>query len=254
MDRLTCNRQRYRLLAAIFMLLGGVLALFAGSIERTQAQEPTAIQFEFPSATPTQGPPTETPTRTATPLGRPQAEAAGEYANLRSGPGTDETIAGKIYPGTKYYVRGRLYDWYWIEVPEIPGGTAWVYYTVVNITGEESSIPILEALPTADPGVLSAQQTALAISATPGGGATLTAQANITPTGVFTAAPGSGDTGQNLQGPPPTFTPIEFTVTPIPFPRENPPPETGGLAPIVPILALGSLGLMGLLVAILRRL
>ncbi len=252
MDRLTCNRRRCRSLAAIFMLLSGTFALFAGSIERTQAQEPTALQFEFPTETPTQGPPTETPTRTATPLGRPQAEAAGEYANLRSGPGTDEAIAGKIYPGTKYAVRGRLYDWYWIEVPEIPGGTAWIYYGVVTITGEESSIPVLEALPTADPGVISAQQTALAISATPG--SILTAQANITSTGVFPAAGGDSAADQNPSGPLPTFTPIEYTVTPIPFPRENPPPETGGLAPIVPILALGSLGLMGLLVAVMRRL
>ena len=98
------------------------------------------------------------------------------------------------------------------------------------------------------------QQTADAIANTPGAAATLTAQVLITPTGIFTAAPGEAVTlapGAVL----PTFTYPPYTPTPVAFPRTNPPAEeAGGLAPLVPILVLGALGLMGLLIALLRRL
>jgi hypothetical protein len=217
---------------------------------------PSPIQLDFPTETPTAGPPTETPTRTPTPAGLPQAEALSSPTNVRSSPDiTENNKAGEIHPGTKYDVLGQYFEWYYIAVPEIPSGRAWVHNSVVTLDGDPATIPQFEegGVPTSDAGLLSVQQTALAISATPGGAATLTAQALITPTGIFTAAPGEEATlapGQRA----PTFTHPPASVTPIPFPRTNPPPEASGLAPIVPILALGALGLMGLLVSILRRL
>ena len=109
-------------------------------------------------------------------------------------------------------------------------------------------------IPTSDPLLSAAEDTAEAITQTPGIAFTLTAQSFITPTGVFTAASGAGPTlvpGQPL----PTYTFPPYTPTPVPIPRANPAPVTeSGLPPIVPIVALGALGLMGLLVAVLRRL
>ena len=218
-------------------------------------QQPTAVPLDFPTATPTPGPPTETPTRTPTPAGLPQVEAVQNDTNIRAEPDITGNDVGDIHPGTKYDVLGQRFEWYYIAVPEIPSGHAWVHNSVVSLDGDPATIPQyeLEDLPTADAGLVSVQETALAITQTPGAGATLTAQALITPTGIFTAAPGEEITlapGERL----PTYTHPAATVTPVPFPRTNPPSEAGGLAPIVPILALGALGVMGLMVSIMRRL
>ncbi len=219
------------------------------------AQEsPSAVPLQLPTETPTPGPPTETPTRTPTPAGLPQIEAIASPTNIRAEADITANKAGEIHPGTRYDVLGQRFEWYYIAVPEIPSGRAWVHNSVVTLDGDPAAIPQfeLEDLPTADSGLVSVQETALAISATPGAAATLTAQALITPTGIFTAAPDEATLAPGQR--PPTFTHPPASVTPVPFPRTNPPTETGGLAPIVPILALGALGLMGLLMSILRRL
>ncbi|MBN1563407.1 MAG: SH3 domain-containing protein [Anaerolineae bacterium] len=242
---------------ALISILGATTA-WANEPDPAVAQQPTAtpIQLQMPTATPTLGPPTETPTRTPTPAGLPQIEAITSPTNIRSTADiTENNKVGEIHPGTKYDVIGQYFEWYYIAVPEIPSGRAWVHNSVVAVDGDPAAIPQFEqeGVPTVDADLLAVQQTALAISATPGAGATLTAQALLAPTGISTAAPGDEPTlapGERL----PTFTHPAASVTPIPFPRTNPPSETGGLAPIVPILALGALGLMGLLVSIMRRL
>jgi SH3-like domain-containing protein len=215
----------------------------------------TPVQIVLPTATETPGPPTETPTRTPTSEGQPVVEALNADTNVRAGPGTDTAALAKIYPGVTYTVIARRFDWFQIEIPEVSGGIGWVYSGVVELRGDETLIPELEEVPTVAPEVIAAQETALAVSATPGGAATLTAQAQITPTGVFTS---DADGAATLEpgAPLPTFTSPPYTVTPVIIPRSNPPStqNTGGVPPIVPILALGALGLMGLLVALLRRL
>ncbi len=237
--------------------VGGSLAWASGGGLRAerhaQAATPTAVPLQFPTATPTPGPPTATPSRTPTSVGRPWVEALGEYANVRAEPDINGARVGQIRPGTTYPILGKRFQWYWIEYPEIPSGTAWVHESVVRVGGDVAQIVQLEELPTVEPSLAAAQATALAISATPGIAATMTAQAQITPTGVFTAQPGAA--GAALDGQPlPTFTFPPYTVTPLVIPRQNPPPAESGLPPIVPIMALGALGLLGLLVATLRRL
>jgi hypothetical protein len=258
------NRRRWIVLIAVaatlFLVIGASLAWAntgtGDPIPAIQGQlSPSPIQFDLPTLTPTLGPPTETPTRTPTPAGLPKVEAISSPTNIRASPDiTSTNKVGEIHPGTQYDVLGQRFEWYYIAVPELASGRAWVHNSVVTLDGDPAAIPQfeLEDLPTPDQGLLAAQQTAQAISATPGAGATLTAQALITPTGIFTAAPGEATLAPGQR--PPTFTHPPASVTPVPYPRTNPPPESGGLAPIVPILALGALGLMGLLVSIMRRL
>jgi hypothetical protein len=198
----------------------------------------------------TAGPPTETPTRTPTLGSRPLVEAYSE-SNIRAGPDISESLIGQIFAGTQYQVIGKIGNWYQIEYPNSPSGTAWVYFEVVKVIGDPALIPDLNPadVATVDPAFLAEQETAQAIANTPGAAATLTAQVQITPTGA-------GEAERRWPGAPlPTFTYPAYTPTPVPFPRTNPPPpEASGMPPLVPILALGALGLMGLLVAVMRRL
>src|SRR5690606_18684359 len=69
---------------------------------------------------------------------------------------------GLIYPGTQYRVIARRFDWFQIEFPQSPTGSAWVFSGVVNLTGNAADIPEIELdqIPTIDPGFLAAQATA----------------------------------------------------------------------------------------------
>jgi len=259
---MTAKHKRTVLIAllAILVLAGGASLVWAQPVSDSghaahQAQgTPTPVQLQFPTATATPEPPTASPTRTPTSAGRPYIEALQESTNVRAGPDINENRVGQIFPGTTYPILGKRFQWYWIEFPESPAGTAWVHESVVRIGGDITQIQDieLESIPTIDPVTLAVQQTAEAIINTPGAVATLTAQAQITPIGVFT--PGAAGPTLAPGQPLPTFTFPPYTVTPIPIPRTNPPPaNSSGIAPIVPILALAALGLMGLLVSLLRR-
>lgn len=256
------RRVSLTIVAIVLLLIGGASLAGAGGVSgpgraAPRAQlSPTPVQLQFPTATETPGPPSASPTRTPTSAGRPVAEALADATNVRAGPDISENRVGLIYPGTSYAILGRRFQWYWIEFPDSPSGTAWVHESVVRVTGEAAQIEEVDlaSVPTIDPEFLAAQQTADAVTATPGAAATLTAQAQITPTGIFTPEPGAGPTlvpGQPL----PTFTFPPYTVTPVIVPRTNPTTTADTvLPPIVLILALGALGLMGLLVSLLRRL
>lgn len=257
---------RHRLLAvillALFIGVGGSAAWAAPRVDhldsrRSQQSTSTPIPLQMPTSTPTAGPPSETPTRTPTSAGRPYAEAISENANVRSGAGLEfDPPIGQIDPGTTFTILGRQNEWLMIEYPGSPNGIGWVHYSVVNTFGDETMITEIlpENVPTIDPALYAVQQTAAAITSTPGAIASLTAQSMITPTGLFTAQPGQFITplpGQSL----PTFTYPPATPTPMVVPRTNPAPTANtGLPPVLPILVLGALGLMGLLVSFLRRL
>ncbi|MBN1202354.1 MAG: SH3 domain-containing protein [Anaerolineae bacterium] len=256
-------RKRGGLALLLAITLSGLIAAgasVAGADSPARQQTATPVQLEFPTPTPTQGPPTETPTRTPTSQGPAVVEAAFEETRVRAWPDIDDNILGTIYPGEFYAVLGRRFNWYQIEYPNSPSGTGWVYNEVVNLIGDEALIPDLEVedIPTVDPNFSAAQETAAFITATPGAIFTLTAQVLITPTGVFTAEPGEAAAPTLEPGAPlPTFTIPPFTNTPIIIPQaaeSSSNDSEGGLPPIVPILALAALGLMGLLASFLRRL
>lgn len=249
-------------LSVTLLLLVGALALRGAgrpgeAVQAAQVETPTPVQLDFPDVSPTAPQLSATPTRTPTVVANNFVEAISDDTNVRSGPDINAEPIGRIYPGTQYRVIARRFDWYQIEFRESPTGSAWVYSGVVELTGNAADIPEVELdqIPTVDPGFLAAQQTAQFVRETPGGLATLTAAVEITPTGVFTAAPGEVAT-LDPSAIPPTFTQPPYTNTPIVIPRGTPATvgTPGGLPPIVPILALAALGLMGLLVALLRRL
>jgi hypothetical protein len=193
-------------------------------------------------------------------------EALSNETNVRAGPDINEARLGIINPGEQYPVVAKRFDWYQIEYPTSPNGMAWVYKEVVNLSGDAAAIPelSLEEIPEVDPAFLNAQdatsnaqQTVNAMIETPGAVGTLTIEAMITPTGVFTAGPGEIAPTLEPGAPLPTYTPPQFTNTPIILPRAAATTDTsneGGFPPIIAILALGALGLMGLLVSFLRRL
>jgi hypothetical protein len=78
--------------------------------------------------------------------------------NVRGGPGIDYPLLGKLLPGQQVPALGRTPggDWVQIAYPEAPGGMAWVYTYLVNLSG---SLPVVVppatptplATPTLDP-------------------------------------------------------------------------------------------------------
>ncbi len=233
------------------------------------AQLPTPIPVVPPTATPTNQPPTAEPTRTPTSEGPASARALNEGTNVRASPDITAERVGQIDPNEAYPVVGRYFEWYQLQFPESPSGIGWVHQSVIEILGDELRIPDLNAeqLPTVDPAIPNRQATDDAITQTPGGFLTLTAQAFITPEGVFTAAPGiqGNQSGpQSNSGAPafaggqlPTYTFVNQTPTPIDVAAIRnsgaAPDAGGGLPPIAPIVGLIGMGILGLLISALRR-
>jgi hypothetical protein len=272
------------LLLATLLLAGGLLTAGmnqAGADEpaitthTAVAQQPTSTvqSVILPSSTPTDLPPTGTPTRTATPPGRVQVVANTEGTNVRSGPDINNDRIGQIQPGTTYYVIGKRFQWYQIEYPDVASRVGWVHESVVTVIGDPALIVDLDPalLPTADLTEAAEQETQIAATQTPGGFITLTAQANFTPQGFLTAEPTETIPGDRPPRDPNAPAPPTFTFPPLitatsaintqPL-RGTETAETGefesilpssGFAPIVPILGLTALGLMGLTISLLRR-
>lgn len=221
---------------------------------------PAPVLLPSSTASATADPPTST--RTPTSQGPAYVSALNPDANVRSGPGLDFDRLGTIQPGEQYIILGRLSEWFQIEFPLSPTRVAWVFSGVVQVFGDEDRILDLsqEQLPTIDPNIAAAAETQLAITLTPGGLLTLTAQAQgqTVPDGIFTATPAVTTTlapGERL----PTFTPLAATYTTVPLDqfRGSASVNVGQgeepFAPAIPVLGLIGLGLVGLLVSLLRR-
>lgn len=235
-------------------------------VRGTAAQQPTStpVPINLPSATPTNPPPTQTATVTPTSQGPAVVEALTPQTNVRSQPDINSERVGQISPGQTYGVIGRYFEWLQINYTDNPSGSniGWVHESVVQIIGDAALIPNLDPnqIPTENPEILSRQETQLAITSTPGIFQTLTVQAFITPTGVFTVEGQAGTTdplaGTLQPGFLPTFTFPPFTDTPLPIADltvRRTVTESGGLPPIAPIMGLIGLGGIGLLVSLLRR-
>lgn len=259
------RRRAVCLLTALLIIAGIGLARHSTDGVEAQDVSPTPVQLHFATSTPTPPRETNTPTRTPTLSGQVMIEALSEDTNVRAGPDINEDRLGTINPGEQFPVIAKRFDWYEIEYPDSPNGLGWVYKEVVNLIGDAAAVPelSLEQIPTIDPAFMNAQeatsnaeQTIQAMIETPGAVGTLTVEAMITPTGVFTADANATPTLEP-GAPLPTYTPPPFTNTPIILPRAaaaSTSSSEGEIPPIVPILALGALGLMGLLIAFLRRL
>lgn len=261
------------ILVAVLMLtvIGGLLAYNLRRVDAVSESPPpieqraqggatsTPAQVILPTGSATAVPPTETPTRTPTSVGAAQIEAKNADTNVRAEPDITGARVGIIQPGTRYVVRGRLFEWYQIVFPDAANGIGWTHQSVVNIIGDEASIPDLSAedIPTQDPAILSAEETLVAITQTPGALLTATAQSASRPDTVFTQAPqveaSTLAPGQRL----PTFTFPAFTPTPVAVAdlrgRGVTATSDEAVPPLIPIAGLVAVGLAGLFISILRR-
>ncbi|MCS7056642.1 MAG: SH3 domain-containing protein [Thermoflexales bacterium] len=80
-------------------------------------------------------------------------KAGQEFANLRSGPDTAYSKVGELRATgiNAAAVKGKSANgqWWQIEVAGVPGGIAWVFGQLVDLTGDASAIPIVAAPPLA---------------------------------------------------------------------------------------------------------
>lgn len=226
-----------------------------------QAATPTLSnpnQVSLPTATQTLiGGPTATASRTPT-LVPVLAEAIGE-ANLRSGPGLDFDIVGTLTAGNPVPIIGRSlrFPWYAVDWEDGPNGQAWVFDQLVIVTGDITTVPIVDEpeLPTIDPTQAAIQATATILLQTPGAAETATATAFFAPTGVFTQTPGAQALPPGVL---PTYTPPGGEAAGglvVDVPSEDGSTDRSGprVSPAVIILSLGGMGLLTLLVGLLRR-
>jgi uncharacterized protein YraI len=74
------------------------------------------------------------------------AEAIGS-ANVRTGPGTNYDLIGKIESGTAYRIVGRsaYYPWYLLSLPNTLG---WVFKDLVTVRGDLNNVPFTEMIVT----------------------------------------------------------------------------------------------------------
>lgn len=263
MDTQRYNRQSVRIklfiVALVTVLFSFGLATGAAgassSLQQAATLTPTSGQIILPTATPTLiGGPTATPSRTPT-LVPVLAEAIGE-ANLRSGPGLDFDLVGTLSAGNPVPVIGRSVRFPWLLVlwQDAPGGQAWVFEQLVQITGDITTVPIVTepAPPTIDPTLAAIQATATVVLQTPGAIETATAAALIMPTGVYMQTPGGQ--GGVVVGMLPTFTAPPPYIQPQELPQPQGASSRGGIPPAILIIALGAMGLLMLFVGVLRRL
>ncbi len=115
-----------------------------------------AVMLWLPSGTTSvfaQRPTVDLPTVTSTPGGptvRVKLENESQI-NIRSGPGYFYDKVGVLLAGQVANAKGRSAggDWILIEYPGIPGGLAWVYSPLVDLS--PGSLPIVEPPPTPTP-------------------------------------------------------------------------------------------------------
>jgi hypothetical protein len=103
---------------------------------------PTPISTETPSPVP---PATATILPTATASPKPQISAA-TTVNIRSGPGTNYPVVGKLPPGQLLPIIGKNEAGTWWQVPLPDASTGWIAASVVNADGP-FDIPVVSAPP-----------------------------------------------------------------------------------------------------------
>lgn len=256
--------KRYLLLLCVWMVVS------SSGVGRVWGQElitSTPVRVNIPTeAAPvievvTTATVTRTPTQGAVML---EAKADAGEVNVRADADIESERLGTIRAGDYYPVLGRYFRWIQFQFDASPTGRAWVFDELVTIIGNESAIPNLneEVLPTDDPVILAATQTQAAVTQTPGGMLTITAESRVL---SLPDSSGSSEIAQDSAGNVdvlPTFTyppnvvaeaPTEVSVTPTTSPEEPPFTVPNNVPPIFPIVLLGAGGLLGLVVSTLRR-
>lgn len=203
---------------------------------------------------------TRTPTQSAVVL---EAKPDAGSVNVRSEPDIESDRLGTIQAGEFYIVLGRYFRWIQFQFDTSPTGRGWVFDELVTLTGDESSIPDLsvEALPTEDPAIVGATQTQEAVTLTPGGLLTATAQSRFLDLPTEGANEGGAAAENSVALPtftvPPALAVVPtddlFLDQPTTSPESAPINVPSNVPPIVPIILLAAGGVLGLVVSSLRR-
>lgn len=208
---------------------------------------------------------TPTPTFTMTPEGPTvvlQAAAPAADINVRDFPDGTGVRLGSLEAERQYAVTGVYFQWYQFEYDASPTGRAWVFGELVEIIGDQTSIPAVD--PNVQPTAQSPEEIGTATAAaqllTPEVAASATAAAR-----VLTVPP---QEQRSADGFPPTFTPppdlaaLQPTLAPDVLTGTPPSPNLANqvlntfdnaVPPLVPILALVGAGSFGLMIAFARR-
>lgn len=208
--------------------------------------------------------PTPLLTATATDVGIIFLEAKPESGtiNVRLEPDPESPRIGGINPGQTYEITGRYFRWIRFRYTESQLG--WVFDELVNIIGPAEFIPEIDPFSTVieDTDSVNATQTYEAITLTPGGILTATANSRFIEAPTTVSIQGNEATANGLNTRLPTFTPPPSVLPPpngfIPTEQEvvsnsnsNSLPDS--VPPVVPIVALAVLGLIGIIISAPRR-
>ena len=117
----------------------------------------TDTPTETPAPTVTQAPTTPTSQASATSPASPNTITAKSVANIRTGPSPAYPIVGSLAAGQTATAVGRDSGsiWFAISSSAAPGGTGWVFASLVTYSGDINSLPIIQPAappaPTAPP-------------------------------------------------------------------------------------------------------
>ncbi|NPV76728.1 MAG: hypothetical protein HPY59_10190 [Anaerolineae bacterium] len=130
------SKQKYIFVGAVFLSL--LFAFFAPSESNSLAQAPTV---DIPTVT----------SSPSGPIATVKEDADQAQINVRSGPGTFYDKVGVLLANQQAPAKGRSVggDWILIDYPGAPGGTAWVYAPLVNLT--PGTLPVVAPPPTPTP-------------------------------------------------------------------------------------------------------
>jgi len=121
----------------------------------TPTSTPAPVATQIPTSTP---PATLTPsptlaptaTLTLTPVLLPvYASTRDQPVNCRFGPGIVFEVVDGLQPRQTAQVTGRTIDnmWWYVQDPNNPGGTCWVFSAAVDMTGDTGLLPVVGAPP-----------------------------------------------------------------------------------------------------------
>jgi hypothetical protein len=77
----------------------------------------------------------------------PQATSKYQAVNVRAGPGTDYAVIGALPAGESCDIIGRNADSSWWQIRCADGSIGWVSDGVVNVSGDTSSVPVINVAP-----------------------------------------------------------------------------------------------------------
>lgn len=95
-------------------------------------------------------PATDTPAPTVEPTVQPAAVFSGQVVNVRSGPGTNYGLIGRMNAGQRYPVTGKNADGSWWQI-DYGGQPGWVTGSLVQTEGAIDAVQVATNIPAAPP-------------------------------------------------------------------------------------------------------